>query len=38
MGNHHRELLGHADRRKTMIYIRLARAMRGEFSSPLDHL
>ena len=32
------ELLGHTDIRTTMIYIQLARAMRGEISSPLDDL
>ena len=32
------ELLGHADIRTTMIYLQLARAMRGEISSPLDDL
>lgn len=32
------ELLGHAEIRTTMIYIQLARAMRGEISSPLDDL
>ncbi len=32
------ELLGHSDIRTTMIYIQLARAMRGEISSPLDDL
>lgn len=32
------ELLGHADIRTTMIYVQLARAMRGEIGSPLDDL
>lgn len=32
------ELLGHADVRTTMIYTQLARAMRGEITSPLDDL
>jgi integron integrase len=32
------ELLGHSDIRTTMIYIQLARAMRGDISSPLDDL
>lgn len=32
------ELLGHADVRTTEIYTRLARAMRGEITSPLDDL
>jgi integron integrase len=32
------ELLGHTDIRTTMIYVQLARAMRGEISSPLDDL
>ena len=32
------ELLGHTDIRTTMVYIQLARAMRGEISSPLDDL
>lgn len=32
------ELLGHTDIRTTMIYLQLARAMRGEISSPLDDL
>jgi integrase len=32
------ELLGHSDIRTTMIYIQLARAMRGEITSPLDDL
>ena len=32
------ELLGHVDLRTTMIYVQLARAMRGEISSPLDDL
>ncbi len=32
------ELLGHSDIRTTMIYIQLARAMRGEIGSPLDDL
>jgi len=32
------ELLGHADIRTTEIYVQLARAMRGEVSSPLDEL
>jgi integron integrase len=32
------ELLGHADIRTTMIYVQLARAMRGEITSPLDDL
>lgn len=32
------ELLGHADIRTTMIYLQLARAMRGEITSPLDDL
>jgi site-specific recombinase XerD len=32
------ELLGHVDLRTTMIYVQLARAMRGEITSPLDDL
>jgi integron integrase len=32
------ELLGHADIRTTEIYVKLARAMRGEIVSPLDDL
>lgn len=32
------ELLGHTDVRTTMIYVQLARAMRGEIGSPLDDL
>ena len=32
------ELLGHVDIRTTMIYLQLARAMRGEIGSPLDDL
>jgi len=32
------ELLGHADVRTTEIYTQLARAMRGEITSPLDDL
>jgi site-specific recombinase XerD len=32
------ELLGHADIRTTMIDGQLARAMRGEITSPLDDL
>ncbi len=32
------ELLGHSDIRTTMIYLQLARAMRGEIRSPLDDL
>ncbi|MDH4445136.1 MAG: integron integrase [Akkermansiaceae bacterium] len=32
------ELLGHTDIRTTMIYLQLARAMRGEIASPLDDL
>ena len=32
------ELLGHADVRTTKIYTQLARAMRGEITSPLDDL
>jgi integrase len=32
------ELLGHADVRTTEIYTKLARAMRGEVTSPLDDL
>jgi len=32
------ELLGHSDIRTTMIYLQLARAMRGEIGSPLDDL
>jgi integron integrase len=32
------ELLGHTDIRTTMIYLQLARAMRGEITSPLDDL
>jgi integron integrase len=32
------ELLGHADVRTTEIYTRLAKAMRGEITSPLDDL
>jgi site-specific recombinase XerD len=32
------ELLGHADVRTTEIYTKLARAMRGEITSPLDDL
>jgi site-specific recombinase XerD len=32
------ELLGHADIRTTMIYLQLARAMRGAITSPLDDL
>ena len=32
------ELLGHADVRTTEIYTQLARAMRGEVTSPLDEL
>jgi site-specific recombinase XerD len=32
------QLLGHADVRTTEIYTELARAMRGEISSPLDDL
>lgn len=32
------ELMGHADIRTTMIYLQLARAMRGEIGSPLDDL
>jgi site-specific recombinase XerD len=31
-------LLGHADVRTTEIYTQLARAMRGEITSPLDEL
>jgi len=31
-------LLGHADVRTTEIYTQLARAMRGEITSPLDDL
>lgn len=31
-------LMGHADVRTTMIYTELARAMRGEITSPLDDL
>lgn len=33
-----KELLGHADVRTTEIYLRLAKAMRGEITSPLDDL
>jgi integrase len=32
------ELLGHADVRRTQIYVQLARATRGEIQSPLDDL
>ncbi len=32
------ELLGHADVRTTEIYVHLAKAMRGEITSPLDDL
>jgi integrase len=32
------ELLGHADVRTTEIYTQLAKAMRGEITSPLDDL
>jgi len=32
------ELLEHSDIRTTMIYLQLARAMRGEIGSPLDDL
>jgi site-specific recombinase XerD len=32
------ELLGHSDVRTTEIYTQLARAMRGEVTSPLDDL
>lgn len=32
------ELLGHSDLRTTMVYLQLARAMRGEIRSPLDEL
>jgi site-specific recombinase XerD len=32
------QLLGHADVRTTEIYTQLARAMRGEITSPLDDL
>jgi integron integrase len=32
------ELLGHADVRTTEVYTKLARAMRGEITSPLDDL
>lgn len=32
------ELLGHADLRTTMVYLQLAKAMRGEIGSPLDDL
>ena len=32
------ELLSHVDLRTTMIYVQLARAMRGAISSPLDDL
>jgi site-specific recombinase XerD len=32
------ELPGHTDIRTTMICLQLARAMRGEISSPLDDL
>jgi integron integrase len=32
------ELLGHSDVRTTMIYLQMARAMRGEITSPLDDL
>ena len=32
------ELLGHVDLRTTMIYVQLARAMRGEITSPLDDM
>ncbi|MFT4177439.1 MAG: integron integrase [Luteolibacter sp.] len=32
------ELMGHADLRTTMVYVQLARAMRGEIGSPLDDL
>jgi integrase len=32
------ELLGHTDIRTTMIYLQVARAMRGEITSPLDDL
>jgi integrase len=32
------ELLGHADVRTTEIYTQLARAMRGDITSPLDDL
>ena len=33
-----KELLGHADVRTTEIYLQLAKAMRGEITSPLDDL
>jgi integrase len=32
------DLMGHADVRSTEIYTQLARAMRGEITSPLDDL
>jgi site-specific recombinase XerD len=32
------ELLGHSDVRTTEVYTQLARAMRGEVTSPLDDL
>lgn len=32
------DLLGHADVRTTEIYTQLAKAMRGEITSPLDDL
>ena len=32
------ELLGHTDVRTTEIYTQLAKAMRGEITSPLDDL
>lgn len=32
------DLLGHVDVRTTEIYTKLARAMRGEITSPLDDL